>query len=397
MSGKGYSMNFRQAAEAIEGYVTEQRRWFHRHPELSWEEFKTTDHIQAELENMGYTVHRFEGHPGCWAMLDGGEGKTVALRADIDALPVEEKTGLPFASENPGVMHACGHDCHAAMLLGAAKILMENKAEVKGKVKLFFQSAEETCHGAEYYVKQGILDGVDAIMGQHIWGKMDEPYINFEPGRRMASCDNFTITVDGVSAHATQPELGADALIGAASILMNLQTFVSRNNSPLNPLVVTVGEMHAGTRFNIIANHAEMYGTVRTFEPEFRMSIEAQLKRIIENTAAALGLKAELKYEYYPSAVINDDSLLTEVAQKAAEKLYGPDAMKELPMAMGSEDFAYFADQIPAVFGFLGSRNEALGYTASNHNDCYTVHEPVLVRGVAMYAQFAVDYLDAAK
>ena len=174
-------MNFRQSAEAIESYVTEQRRWFHRHPELSWEEFKTTDHIQAELESMGYTVHRFEDHPGCWAMLDGGEGKTVALRADIDALPVEEKTGLPFASENPGVMHACGHDCHAAMLLGAAKLLMEHKDEVHGKVKIFFQAAEETCHGAEYYVEQNILEGVDAIMGQHIWGKLDEPYMNFEP------------------------------------------------------------------------------------------------------------------------------------------------------------------------------------------------------------------------
>ena len=216
-------------------------------------------------------------------------------------------------------------------------------------------------------------------MGQHIWGKLDEPYMNFEPGRRMASCDNFTITVDGVSAHATQPELGADALIGAASILMNLQTFVSRNNSPLNPLVVTVGEMHAGQRFNIIANHAEMHGTVRTFEPAFRMSIKEQLERIIKNTAAALGLTAELKYEYYPSAVINDDDLLTQVAQKAAEKLYGAESMHELPMAMGSEDFAYFADKIPAVFGFLGSRNEAMGYTASNHNDCYTVNEPVLV------------------
>ena len=389
-------MNFRQAAEAAESYIIEQRRWFHQHPELSLEEKATTDRIQAELEGMGYTVHRYPDYNGCWAMLDGGEGKTVALRADIDALPVEEKTGLAFASENAGVMHACGHDCHIAMLLGAAKLLMEHKDEVHGKVKLIFQSGEETCHGADYYVEHGLMDGVDAIFGQHIWGKLEEPYLNVEPGRRMASCDNFTITVEGLSAHGTQPELGADALIGAASILLNLQTFVSRNNSPLNPLVVTVGKMHAGQRFNIIANHAVMYGTVRTFDAAFRMTVEGHLRRIVENTAAALGVKASLEYNYYLSPLINDDDLLNEVAQKAAEKLYGPEATKELPMAMGSEDFALFADKVPAVFGFLGSRNEALGYTAGNHNDCYTVNEEVLKRGAAMYAQFAVDYLEAA-
>ena len=390
-------MNFRQAAEAAGSYIIEQRRWFHRHPELSWEEFRTTDHIQKELEAMGCTVHRYPDRPGCWTLLEGGPGKTVALRADIDALSVEEKTGLPFASENRGVMHACGHDCHAAMLLGAAKILMERRAELRGRVKLFFQAAEETCHGAEYYVEQGILDGVDAIFGLHIWGKLEEPYLNVQPGRRMASCDNFTITVKGVSAHATQPELGADALVGAAAILMNLQTFVSRNNDPLNPLVVTVGEMHGGQRFNIIANHAEMRGTVRTFDPGLRMRVESQLRRIAEHTAAALGVTAELKYEYYSSPIINDDGPLNAIAQRAAGKLYGPEATKELPMSMGSEDFAYYADRVPAVFGFLGSRNEALGYTAGNHNDCYTVNESVLVRGAAMYAQFAADFLESVE
>lgn len=392
-------MNYRQLAESAESYIIEQRRWFHQHPELSWEEFKTTDHIVEELEKMGYEVHRFPDHPGCYTILKGGKAgpnsKMVALRADIDALPVEEKTCLPFASENCGVMHACGHDCHIAMLLGAAKLLADSKEELCGNVKIFFQAAEETCHGAEYYVEQGILDGVDAIMGQHIWGVLEAPYLNFQPGRRMASCDNFTITVEGVSAHGTNPHLGADALIAAASILLNVQTFVSRNNDPLNPLVLTVGEMHGGQRFNIIANHAEMYGTVRTFDPKFRLEIEANLRRIVENTAAALGVTAKVTYEYYPSPVINDDEELTQIAQAAAEKLYGPTATKELPMMMGSEDFAYYMEKVPAVFGFIGSRNEALGLTATNHNDRYTVDESVLKRGSAMYAQFAADYLEA--
>jgi len=219
-------MNFKNAAEAAASYIIEQRRWFHQHPELSWEEYHTTDKIAEELTAMGYEVQRFEGKTGCCALLRGGKAaedcKTVALRADIDALPVEEKTCLPFASENSGVMHACGHDGHISMLLGAA------------------------------------------------------------------------------------------------SILMNLQTFVSRNNNPLNPLVVTVGEMHAGKRFNIIANHAEMYGTVRTFDPKFRLEIEANLRRIVENTAAALGLTASISYEYFCSPIINDDDQLTEIARNAA-------------------------------------------------------------------------------
>jgi len=324
---------FLEQAREIQDEIIANRRVIHSYAEWGFDLPQTYAYVTEQLKSYGYQPEKV-GKMGvvCTA---GRPGPTILLRADMDALPMAEETGASYAAAN-GNCHSCGHDCHTAMLLGAAKILMENKDAVKGKVKLFFQSAEETCHGAEYYVEQGVLDGVDAIMGQHIWGKLDDRYINFEPGRRMASCDNFTITVDGVAAHATQPELGADALIGAASILMNLQTFVSRNNSPLNPLVVTVGEMHAGTRFNIIANHAEMYGTVRTFEPEFRMSIEAQIKRIVENTAAALGLKAELKYEYYPSAVINDDQLLNEVAQKAVEKLYGAEVLHELPMAMGS-------------------------------------------------------------
>lgn len=392
-------MNYKELAEKTEDYIIGQRRWFHQHPELSWQEFRTTDAIAAELEKMGYQVHRFEGKPGCWAYLEGkgtpASSRTVALRADIDALPVEEKTGLPFASENPGVMHACGHDNHIAMLLGAAKMLMETRASVPGRVKLLFQAAEETCHGSEYYVEQGILDGVDAIMGQHIWGVLDAPYINVQPGPRMASCDNFTIRVEGVSAHGTQPNLGADALVAAAAIILNIQTFVSRVNDPLNPLVVTIGEMHAGQRFNIIANHAELFGTARTFDPVFRKKIEGGLRKIIENTAEAMGVKATLEYEYYPSPVINDDEELNRIAHAAAVKLYGPEGVKEdLPKMMGSEDFAYYADRIPAVFGFLGSRDEAAGLTATNHNDHYTVPETVLKRGAALYAQFAFDYLE---
>ena len=390
-------MDIRALAEKYEGYIIEQRRWFHAHPELSWEEFGTTNHIQEELEKMGLEVHRFEGRPGCTAMIYGGKAvpgaKTVALRADIDALPVEEKTGLSFASENPGVMHACGHDNHMAMLLGAAKILCEVKDELEGNVKLLFQAAEETCFGAEYYVQQGVLDGVDAIYGQHIWAGLEAPYLNVQPGVRMASCDNFTITVEGSSTHGSTPHLGTDAIVAAASIIMNIQTIVSRNNDPLNALVVSIGEIHGGQRFNILANKVVMEGTCRTHSREMRGKIEPLLRRICEDTAAAFGAKAELKYDAFPSPVINDHDDLNQIAHDAAVKLYGEEGIKEMPRVMGSEDFAYFMDVVPGIFGFLGSRDAE--HQASNHNDCYDVPEDVLKRGAAMHAQFAADYLSA--
>ena len=330
-------------------------------------------------------------------MIYGGKAvpgaKTVALRADIDALPVEEKTGLPFASENPGVMHACGHDNHMAMLLGAAKILCEVKDELEGNVKLLFQAAEETCFGAEYYVQQGVLDGVDAIYGQHIWAGLEAPYLNVQPGVRMASCDNFTITVEGSSTHGSTPHLGTDAIVAAASIIMNIQTIVSRNNDPLNALVVSIGEIHGGQRFNILANKVVMEGTCRTHSREMRGKIEPLLRRICEDTAAAFGAKAELKYDAFPSPVINDHDDLNQIAHDAAVKLYGEEGIKEMPRVMGSEDFAYFMDVVPGIFGFLGSRDAE--HQASNHNDCYDVPEDVLKRGAAMHAQFAADYLSA--
>ena len=392
-------MNYRDLAEKTESYIIEQRRWFHQHPELSYEEYNTTEKIIEELGKLGYEVHRFKDLTGCSCVLKGGKAaagcKTVALRADIDALPVLEKTGLPFASENEGVMHACGHDNHISMLMGAAKMLAETKDQLHGNVKFLFQAAEESCHGAEYYVQQGAMEGVDAVMGQHIWGTLESPYLNVQPGNRMASCDNFTIKVEGKSAHGTQPHLGADALIAAATMLLTIQTIVSRVNDPLNPLVVNIGEMHAGQRFNIIANHAEMFGTVRTFNNDTRRVVEEHIRKIAADTASAMGVTAEVIYENYMGPVVNSDDRLNRIAHDAVVKMYGEEALKPLPMMMGSEDFAYYAQAgVPAVFGYLGSRNEAMGLTATNHNDHYNVDESALKRGAALYAQFAADYLE---
>ena len=391
-------MNFKDMAEQNETWIIEQRRYFHAHPELSFEEKNTTQAIGKRLEEMGLTPHFYPDYNGLWAMIEGGkstpDSKTVALRADIDALPIEEHTALPFCSQNPGVMHACGHDCHIAMLLGGIRMLMSQKENLKGNIKIIFQAAEESCHGAEYYVKHGFLDDVDAIYGTHIWGDLDAPYMNFESGPRMASCDNFRIEVEGISAHGSTPHQGVDAILTAAHIITEIQAIVSRMNDPLNPLVVTVGKITGGQRFNILADKVIMEGTTRTHSPEMRKKTEPLLRKIVENTADSMGAKATLTFEYFPAPIINDHEDLVQIARNAATKIYGPDALKPFPKMMISEDFAYFMEKVPAVFGLVGSQNKELGFTAKNHNDHYTVDESVLKRGAAMYAQFAYDFLE---
>ncbi len=386
-------MDIKKLAEKYNDYIIAERRYFHQRPELSFKEFETTKALKERLEGMGIPVATFPDYTGLVGVIKCGKpGKTVMLRADIDGLPVEEHTGLPFASTN-GNMHACGHDCHMAMALGAVKILLEVKDELPGEIRVIFQAAEESCYGARYYVQNGVLDDVNAIFGLHIWNNVDAPKFNLEPGGRMASCDNFTITVTGTSAHGSAPHLGKDALVAAASIIMNLQTFVSRNNDPLNTLVVSVGTIKGGQRFNIIANQVEMEGTVRGYSRELRMTIENDLRKIICGTAEALGCTAELDYQMYLPPLINDHDDLNRLARDAAVKLYGEECLAAMPKTTGSEDFSLFMEKVPGYFGFIGCRNPAVGAIYPNHNDKFDVDESVLHRGSALYAQFAVDYL----
>ncbi len=387
-------MDIKQLAEKYDGYIIEQRRYFHAHPELSFEEFETTRAIAERLSEMGIPVTTFPDYNGLVGHIKGGKpGKTVMLRADIDALPSIEATGLPFTSQNEGKMHACGHDAHTAMLLGAAKILNDVKDSLCGDVELLFQAAEESCYGASYYVDNGVLDNADAVFGMHIWGTLDAPLMSLEPGGRMASCDNFTITVEGTSAHGAAPHMGNDAIVAAASIIMNLQTFVSRVNDPLNTLVVTIGTVKGGQRFNIIGSHVEMEGTIRTYGREFRATIKDRMENIICHTAEALGCKATLDYRAYLGPLINDHDDLTRIAQNAAVKLYGEEILTTLPKLTGSEDFSTLADKVPGFYGFIGALNREKGIVYSNHNDKFTVDEDALHRGAALYAQFAVDFL----
>ena len=388
-------MNVKSLAEKYNDYIIDRRRFYHACPELSNKEENTSASLKADLEAMGISVTMCKTCHGLVGTIEGGKpGKTVALRADIDALEVVEETGLPFASTN-GAMHACGHDNHMAMLLGAAKILTEVKAELPGKVKLLFQPAEEVATGAKAMVAEGVMDGVDAVYGAHIWGNFDAPLVDVSAGNRMACCDIFTITIEGVSAHGSAPHLGTDAIVAAASIIMNLQTYVSRNNDPLNPLVLTVGKINGGQRFNIIANKVVIEGTVRTFSTKILKTIAADMQRIAGETAAALGAKASTEYIHLTPPVINDNEKLNQIAHDAVVKLYGEKGVGHLPTLMGSEDFSYFMEKAPGLYGFIGSRNEAKGYVYTNHHEKYTVDEDVLRRGAAVYAQFAIDFLQS--
>ena len=388
-------MDIRALAEKYSDYVIERRRYYHQHPELSLKEWETTKALIEDVKAMGLEIQTFEDYPGFVATLDTGRpGRTVMLRTDIDALPVHEKTGLPFASENEGVMHACGHDNHMAMILGAAKILCDVKDEIPGgKVKFIFQSAEEVGYGSKYYVEHGVLDDVDAIFGMHIWGTLDAPYVSVDPGNRMAGMDNFTIKVKGLQSHGSAPQDGHDAIVAASAVVLALQTFVSRVNNPINPLVLSVGKFHGGSMYNIICHDVELVGTIRTYSRELRAHMEETLNGIIKNAAAAYGCEAELIFSPMLPAVINEDPELNEIGKEAALKLFGPEGVKEFPALMGSEDFALFMEKVPGFFAFLGTRNVEKGLTATNHNEKFTSDEDVLFRGSALAAQFAVDFL----
>lgn len=390
-------MDIKEKAENIKDYIIEMRRHFHQNPELSLEEFETTKKIVNELEKMGIEVSTFkDGLTGCVGTIKGAkEGKTLLLRADIDALSVHEKTNLEFASRVDGKMHACGHDCHAAMLLGVAKILSEMKDKFSGNIKLFFQAAEEIGLGAKLSIEQGVMDNVDACYGVHVTPRFESPKINMQYGERMAATDVFKLTVEGTSSHGSSPHLGHDAIVASAAIITALQTIVSRINNPLKPAVVTIGTIKGGQRFNIIANEVIMEGNVRTFDEIFRKEIETHIREIAESVAKAHSCTAKLEYRYGTGVVLNKDKNLVDIAQNAVKKLYGEDSLVEMEKITGGEDFSLLMEKAPGIFGYIGTRNPKVpGSEKINHHECFTVDEDALIRGTAVAAQFALDYLN---
>ena len=402
MATESIAATIQQLAAAYEPYIIERRRHFHKHPELSLQEFQTTEDIARELDAMGIPYER-PLETGLIATLRGtapdaydANGKPrrrILLRADIDALPVTERTGEEFASVNEGVMHACGHDCHIAMMLGALRILHDLTDALHGEVRIVFQPSEENGSGAKMMVAAGACEGVDGAFAMHIWSEVDAGTISCEPGPRMANTDWFRIDIEGTSCHGAMPQRGADAIIAAAEIVNNLQTIVSRDLSPYEPAVVTVGELHGGTARNVIAGSAYLTGTVRTYSDSVHDIMPTLIERICTHTAMALGAEAKLTDYTIANYKVENDEEASARCRRAIEEVLGTEGIGSYRGTLSGEDFSEYLHEVPGVLAFVGCRNPAIGATWAQHSCYYKVDESVLARGSMVAAQYTIDFL----
>lgn len=380
-----------QSAEKYSEKAIADRRWFHRHAELSNQEFQTTEYISRELAELGLEVIR-PAPTGVIGVLHGqrGEGPVVGLRADIDALPIQEENEIPYYSHNPGVMHACGHDAHAAALLMAARMLSENKDALKGTVKFIFQPAEEYFpSGAVALLESGKLDDVDSYCGVHVMTSAPVGSVSVQSGAIMAGSCTIKIQVVGKGGHGGMPHTAVDATVAGAAILMNLQTYVSRERNPLNATVVSIGTFHSGTAINIISEKAEMAGTIRYFDPDSLMKTQNSLQRIAEHTAAAFGATAKVEFIPGLEATINDDAL-TILGRSVCEELWGASVLTRYEKSHGCDDFCYYGQRKPSLYVFFGAGNEKKNIVYPHHNPHFEIDESCIVDAAKFYAEFAL-------
>jgi amidohydrolase len=367
----------------------EVRRLIHRHPELGFEEERTAALVESELDAIG-VPHRRVAKTGVVGIIRGAEpGHVVGLRADMDALPIDEASGEEFSSEVPGKMHACGHDAHTAMLLGAARELMRTKDRLQGTVVLLFQPAEEGPGGALPMIEAGVMDDpkIEAVAMLHVDNRMNAGSIGITPGAVNAAADEFHLTISGVGGHGAAPHRAVDAIPCAAATILALQNIAAREIDPLASVVVTVGTIVGGYRNNVIADKVKMTGTFRTQDPAIRDQLEPRARRIVDNVAAAYNCTAKLEVFYgYPA--VHNDVRLAEAFAAEMRRMNG--VVVERPAAtMGGEDFAYFAQRAPGLLIRLGIRNEALGITASGHSPKFRIDESALPVGIATLVAFA--------
>jgi amidohydrolase len=399
------------AAAHVEQKVIACRRDIHEHPELGNREVRTAKLIADRLRELKIEVRENVAHTGVVGLLRGGKpGRVVGLRADMDALPVTEQVDLPFASkvrttyngQEVGVMHACGHDAHVAILLGVAEVLAGIRDQLPGTVKFLFQPAEEGAPqgeegGAELMVKEGALDNpkVDAVFGLHVTSRYPVGEIEYKPEGMMAAVDSFKIVVKGKQTHGAYPWLGVDPIVVASQIVLGLQTIPSRQvDSTLAPSVVTVGAIHGGVRNNIIPDSVEMIGTIRSLDAKMRDDIHARIKRTVENIAASAGATAEVTITTgYP--ITYNDPALTEKIAPTLRRVAGAQNVRVVNATLGAEDFSFFQQKVPGLFFWLGTRpkNQTAEEAASNHSPLFYVDESGLGLGVRAMAHVAVDYL----
>lgn len=384
-------------AGKYQDYVIQMRRKFHRCPEVALKETKTCRMICEELEQMGLAPRVIYG---TGVMVDIGDrsrsGRTVCIRADIDALQVAEETGAEYASENPGYMHACGHDAHIAMNLGCARILCDIEKELNGRVRLIFEPAEEIAKGALGMIAAGAMDQVDTVYGTHVWGNVSAGVFSAEAGPRMASADFFTIRVKGKSVHGSLPHKGIDPVAAAAAIISQLQVVFQREMDASEPTVLSFCQIHGGNTDNAIPEEVTIGGTTRAFSEEVRRSFPEIMERVIRDTARSFRAEAFLDYRFGSSPVSNDPEC-SRRAMEAITKNYGPQALTTQKPTMGGENFSEYQALVPGVFVFLGIQNEELGAVYPNHSSHFSMDERVLIRGSVAAVQYAVDYLGERK
>ena len=382
------------AAQEIHDQLIAWRRHLHAHPELGEHEEQTARYVAEELRRMGYEPREHFGDTfGVVADLpppatSSGDGPAIALRADMDALPIQEETGVAYTSQNPGVMHACGHDAHVAMLLGAARLLGERRTELKRGVRFIFQPAEEGPGGAAPMIAAGVLEGVEAVFGLHIWSEMPLGTLGTRPGAFMSSTKRLHIVVHGKGGHAAMPHQCVDPVVAAAQIILALQTVVSRGIAMTDSAVVSVTCLQAGSASNIIPECAELRGTVRTLRQATRATVLGRIRQLAVGVAAAHGATADVTLEDGYPALVNDPGIVDRALHAARQIGFTPDQLLTLPAQGGAEDFAYYAQKVPSAFLFLGARNEAKGCAYPHHHPRFNIDEDALPRGTALLAAF---------
>jgi amidohydrolase len=383
-----------QLAEKHFDEMVRLRRTIHANPELAFEEIATSNLVAETLEKAGVSIRRGVAKTGVVGTLRGAKGgKVVALRSDMDALPIQEATGLPFASKNPGKMHACGHDSHTAIGLGAAMILSELRDEIEGEVRFLFQPSEErNPGGAPFMIEDGALDGVSEIYGLHVLSQADAGSVGFCPGEMMASADELYITIKGHSGHGARPQHAIDPIVTTAQVILALQTLISRNLDPFAHGVITIGSIHGGFAPNIIPGEVKLIGTLRSMSKEWRTYAHRRVREIIAGVCSAMGAEFDLHIDLGYPVLVNSDRE-TAFAADAARELFGDKHVFEAERLMGAEDFAYYLEKVPGTFYRLGIRNEAEGITADIHNDRFTIDETALRTGAAMQAYLAIKSL----
>nr|WP_239549212.1 M20 family metallopeptidase [Scopulibacillus daqui] len=384
-------------AEGIEKQIVQFRRHFHQYPELSFSEYKTAAFISNLLEDYGIEVQRNVAGTGVIGLIKGHlPGKTIALRADMDALPIDEATNLDFASCHPGIMHACGHDLHMAVLLGSAILLSQCKHKIKGNVKLIFQPGEEKLTGAKEVIEAGVLENprVDAIIALHCWPELPAGMIGIRRGPITAAADFLEITIKGNTGHAAHPHQCVDPIVIAGHVVSALQTIVAREISPSEPAVVTIGKINGGTASNVIPEGVTLSGMVRTVNAELQKRMPEMIERIVCKTAESMRGDAELAYTSATPPLISDDRMV-DLIDRVVRDILGEDRLVYLENpSLGSEDFSIYTEKIPGVLFRLGTHNEKRESKAALHNASVIFDEKALTIGTAVMSESAVRYLE---